>query len=250
MKVIAITNLKGGVAKTTTALNLAHRLAADGYRVLQLDLDHQANLTAFYDACSAENIHKLMIGGVPVVPQQVAQRLYLIPSDVQTATIDLELTRNLNWAIALRTVLRQPVYEDSYDFVIVDCPPALDMIVANALTCADFVLIPLTTGQFACDGLQSILRQIAETRKLLNPGLRVLGILLCMVSGRTRAAKSLSAHLQKEGLEATTCRTRIRFCEAFKQAELHHRSIFEFDPRSNGATDMEALYKEILPQLK
>lgn len=250
MKVITITNLKGGVAKTTTALNLAHRLAADGYRVLQLDLDHQANLTEFYDAHSSENIHKLIIGGEPVVPQQISERLHLIPSDVQTATIDLELTRNLNWAIALRTVLREPVYDASYDYAIIDCPPALDMLVANALTCADFVLIPLTTGQFAYDGLQSILRQIAETRKLLNPDLRVLGILLCMVSDRTRAAKSLSVHLQQAGLDVKTCRTRIRLCEAFKQAELHRRSIFEFDPRSNGAADMQALYEEILPQLK
>ena len=250
MKVITITNLKGGVAKTTTALNLAHRLAADGYRVLQLDLDHQANLTKFYDVHSSENVHKLIIGGEPVAPQRISERLHLIPSDVQTATIDLELTRNLNWATALRTVLREPLYEEAYDYAVIDCPPALDMIVANALTCADFALIPLTTGQFAYDGLQSILRQIAETRKLLNSGLRVLGILLCMVSDRTRAAKSLSVHLQEEGLDVSTCRTRIRFCEAFKQAELHHRSIFEFDPRSNGAADMEALYKEILPQLK
>lgn len=250
MKVITITNLKGGVAKTTTAINLAQRLAADGYKVLQLDTDHQANMSRFYERQSEENIHKLLITGKPVPPRVITGNLHLIPSDVQTATINLELTRNLNWATALRDVLKQPIYNDFYDYAIIDCPPALDMIVANALTSADFVIIPLTTGQFAYDGLQSIMEQITVTRKRINPDIKILGILLCMVSDRTRAAKSIAEHLQNEGLAINTCQTRIRLCEAFKQAELRHQSIFEFDPRSNGASDMEAFYQEILPSIK
>lgn len=250
MKVITITNLKGGVAKTTTAINLSQRLAADGYKVLQLDTDHQANMSRFYEIQSEENIHKLIIGQKPIVPHKVTDNLYLISSDVHTATINLELTRNLNWATALRDVLKQPDYDNNYDYAIIDCPPALDMIVANALTSADYIIIPLTTGQFAYDGVESIMRQIDETKKHINPNIKILGILLCMVSDRTRAAKSITEHLHQKGLAINTCKSRIRLCEAFKQAELSHKSIFDFDPRSNGAVDMEAFYQEILLSIK
>ena len=250
MKVITITNLKGGVAKTTTAINLAQRLTSDGYKVLQLDTDHQANMSKFYEIQSDQNMHRLIIGGKPISPQKITDKLHLIPSDVKTATINLELTRNLNWATALRDILKQPAYNDVYDYAIIDCPPALDMIVANALTSADYVIIPLTTGQFAYNGLQSIMEQISEAKKHINPDIKILGILLCMVSDRTRAAKSIIEHLQHEGLAINTCNSRIRLCEAFKQAELDHKSIFEYAPRSNGAVDMEAFYQEILPTIK
>lgn len=252
MKVITITNLKGGVAKTTTAINLAQRLANDGYKVLQLDLDHQANMSRFYEVQSESNVHALFTKSTytTIAPTQINERLWLIPSDIHTATINLELTRNLSWPTALRRVLKSECYDSFFDYCVIDCPPALDMIVMNALTSADYVIIPLTTGQFAYDGLQSIMERIDETRAEINPHVKILGILLCMVSDRTRAAKAISDHLKAEGLDINTCKSRIRLCEAFKQAELNHQSIFTYDSKSNGAADMEDFYQEILLTIK
>lgn len=113
------------------------------------------------------------------------------------------------------------------------------MIVTNALMAANYVVIPITTGQFAYDGLQNIMARIAELKEGANPGIEVLGILLTMVSERTRAAKAINDILKEHGLDVKTFNSRIRQCEAFKQAELKHMSIFDYDPKSNGAVDME-----------
>lgn len=250
MKVITITNLKGGVGKTTTAINLAQRLAKDGYKVLQLDTDHQANMSRFYDAESGDNIHKLFTEATPIRPHVISENLYLIPSDSKTSTINYELINNYNWPNVLRKILQHELYADYFDFCIIDCPPALDMIVANTLTAADYVLIPVTTGQFAYDGLQSIIKRIEETKESTNSKLEVLGIILTMASDRTRASRTLTDHLQEHSLAIKTCHTRIRQCEAFKQAELSHKSIFDYDSKSNGAIDFEMLYQELLTTIK
>ena len=217
MKTITITNLKGGVGKTTTAINLAHRLASEDKRVLLLDTDHQANLSRFFNAQSERNIYQLFIGKTIPQPYAISDNLHII---------------------------------SLYDYCIIDCPPALDMIVTNALTAADYVLIPLTSGQFAYDGLRNIIDRIDEIKESANPHIEILGILLTMVSERTRAVKTVKDMLKKHGLDIKTCEARIRQCEAFKQAELKHISIFDYDPKSNGACDMETFFQEIRPRIE
>lgn len=244
MTTITITNLKGGVGKTTTAINLAYRLAADGNKVLLLDTDHQANLSRFFAVQSNENIFQLFIGKQVPQPHIITDNLHIVPSDMRTATINFELIGVLNWHSSLKRKLSQYDFSEHYDYCIIDCPPALDMIVTNALMAANYVVIPITTGQFAYDGLQNIMARIAELKEGANPGIEVLGILLTMVSERTRAAKAINDILKEHGLDVKTFNSRIRQCEAFKQADLKHMSIFDYDPKSNGAVDMENFYME------
>lgn len=250
MQTITITNLKGGVGKTTTAINLAYRLANDGKKVLLLDTDHQSNLSRFFDITAPENTHQLFLGKDKLSPQHISENLDIIPSDMETATINFMLIGLFDWHSRLKKRLRENGFYEKYDFCIIDCPPALDMIVTNALMAADYVLIPLTTGQFAYDGLKNILDRIDEVKADANPKIEILGILLTMVSERTRATRSVIENLKRHGLDIRTCNTRIRQCEAFKQAELNHKSIFDYDLKSNGAIDMEALFQEILPVIE
>jgi len=247
MQTITITNLKGGVGKTTTAINLACRLANEGKKVLLLDIDHQSNLSRFFDIAAPENVHQLLLGKDKLSPQRISKNLDIIPSDMETATINFMLVGLFDWHSRLKKRLRENGFYEKYDFCIIDCPPALDMIVTNALMAADYVLIPLTTGQFAYDGLKNILDRIDEVKDDANPNIEILGILLTMVSERTRATRSVIENLKRHGLDIRTCNTRIRQCEAFKQAELNHKSIFDYDMKSNGAIDMEALFQEIFP---
>ncbi len=247
MQTITITNLKGGVGKTTIAINLACRLASEGKKVLLLDIDHQSNLSKFFDIASIDDIHQLFVRETRVEPQIISDNLHIVPSDMDTALINFKLVGLMEWHSRLKQQMEKNGYYRTYDFCIIDCPPALDMIVTNALMAADYILIPLTSGQFAYDGLKNIMGRIEEVKKCGNPNLEILGIVLSLVSERTRAARKINDDLQRQGLDIKTCRTRIRQCEAFKQAELSHRSIFDYDPRSNGAADMEALFLEILP---
>ncbi|MDE5962472.1 MAG: AAA family ATPase, partial [Alistipes sp.] len=220
MQTISITNLKGGVGKTTTAINLACRLATTGKKVLLLDIDHQSNLSEFFGGASTDDFHQLIVGTERIIPQTVAENLDLIPSDMDTATINFKLIGQLDWHSRLKKRLQENGFYKKYDFCIIDCPPALDMIVTNALMAADYILIPLTPGRFAYDGLENILERIEEVKECANPTIEILGILLTMVSNRTRATRSIVENLKRHGLDIRTCDTRIRQCEAFKQAEL------------------------------
>ena len=160
MKTITITNLKGGVGKTTTAINLAHRLASEDKRVLLLDTDHQANLSRFFNAQSERNIYQLFIGKTIPQPYAISDNLHM-----ETATINFRLIGQMAWHSVLRNKLVSSGFTALYDYCIIDCPPALDMIVTNALTAADYVLIPLTSGQFAYDGLRNIIDRIDEIKE-------------------------------------------------------------------------------------
>lgn len=198
MKTITITNLKGGVGKTTTAINLAHRLASEDKRVLLLDTDHQANLSRFFNAQSERNIYQLFIGKTIPQPYAISDNLHIISSDMETATINFRLIGQMAWHSVLRNKLVSSGFTALYDYCIIDCPPALDMIVTNALTAADYVLIPLTSGQFAYDGLRNIIDRIDEIKESANPHIEILGILLTMVSERTRAVKTAKDMLKEQ----------------------------------------------------
>ena len=169
---------------------------------------------------------------------------------METATINFRLIGQMAWHSVLRNKLVSSGFTALYDYCIIDCPPALDMIVTNALTAADYVLIPLTSGQFAYDGLRNIIDRIDEIKESANPHIEILGILLTMVSERTRAVKTAKDMLKEHGLDIKTCEARIRQCEAFKQAELKHISIFDSVPKSNGACDMETFFQEIRPRIE
>lgn len=197
-----------------------------------------------------KKLYQLFIGKAAPQPYAISDNLHIISSDMETATINFRLIGQMAWHSVLRNKLVSSGFTALYDYCIIDCPPALDMIVTNALTAADYVLIPLTSGQFAYDGLRNIIDRIDEIKESANPHIEILGILLTMVSERTRAVKTVKDMLKKHGLDIKTCEARIRQCEAFKQAELKHISIFDYDPKSNGACDMETFFQEIRPRIE
>jgi chromosome partitioning protein len=200
-QVIAVTNQKGGVGKTTTAVNLASALAERGYRVLAIDLDPQGNATT---ALGTEkhglerHCYHVLMGGVPI--EQVARpteipSLRVLPSSIDLTGAELELVS----VMARETRLRQALasVRSDYDFVFIDCPPSLGLLTINALTAADSILVPLQCEYYALEGLSSLLNTVDLVRGSLNPKLRVGGVLLTMFDRRNRLSFQVEADVRQ-----------------------------------------------------
>ena len=164
MKVLISINQKGGVGKTTTAANVGFRLSQLGKKVLLIDGDEQANLSLIFNATKhKETLFKLFITGEAVKPYEINPNLYIIPSDVRTSNINVQLANDVNAPFFLKKYLAMPEYKD-YDIAIIDCAPALDAIIINAITAGDAMLISLSPGEFSYDGMRRILSRSEERR--------------------------------------------------------------------------------------
>ena len=228
MKVLISINQKGGVGKTTTAANVGFRLAQLGKKVLLIDGDEQANLSLIFNATKhKETLFKLFITGEAVKPYEINPNLHIIPSDVRTSNINVQLANDVNAPFFLKKYLAMPEYKD-YDIAIIDCAPALDAIIINAITAGDAMLISLSPGEFSYDGMRRIHSATNTIKK--NYGAKI-------------------QLLRTDDLLPDAFNTNIRLCEAFKQAEAEHKTIFEFAPKSKGADDMSALTDEIIAKL-
>ena len=237
-EIIACTNQKGGVGKTTTVVNLASYLARTGRRVLVVDLDPQANATSGLGLASVpveRSIHPVLVDGGDaqdrVVPA-ATEGLSIIPSSRDLAGAEVELVpvegRERRLARALRPLTA------SYDTLLLDCPPSLGLLTVNALTAADSVLIPIQCEYYALEGLSQLLKNIELIRGHLNPGLHVSTILLTMYDGRTRlssqVADEVRTHFPDQVLRTTVPRS-VRVSEAPSFGE----TVMTYDPTSSGA---------------
>lgn len=246
-KTIAITNQKGGVGKTTTAINLSACLAETGKRVLLLDLDPQGNSTSGLGGqAGANSVYEALMGRVPLsacVQKSVAENLWIIPSDIRLAGAELELVDMDKREYRLKHLLR--TVENDYEFIFVDCPPSLGLLTLNALTAAQRVLIPIQCEYYALEGVTSLMNTINRVKHTFNPGLDIEGVLLTMLDGRTnlsiQVVESVKKHF-KSRVFSTAIPRNVRLGEA----PSHGVPIHMYDPRSLGADSYRRLAQEFL----
>jgi len=259
MRLIAVMNQKGGVGKTTTAVNLSAALADAGHRVCVVDLDPQAHASLHLGVTIRDgqpSIYDVLTGDLQFqdVRQQVAGNLCLVPAHLDLAAAEVELSGEAGREVILRDKLAQD--DAKFDYVVIDCPPSLGVLTINALTMAREVFLPLQPHFLALHGLSKLLKTIEIVSQRLNPQLRLTGVLLCMYDANTRLAGEVSddvnAYFERERRpgcvwsDAPVFTTRIRRNVRLAEAPSYGQSILQYAPTSNGADDYRQLGEEVL----
>ena len=248
-RVFAIANQKGGVGKTTTAINLAASLAANDLQVLIIDSDPQGNATTGLGVAKDPNrpsLYHVILGEVPPAEAIVKtgfEGLHLISADKNLVGANLELVEIPNREFRLRKRL-EPI-RNAYQFILIDCPPALDLLTLNALIAADSVLVPIQCEFFALEGISELMDTIERIGESFQHPLKIEGILLTMFDDRTNLTRQVAADLReffKDEVFKTVIPRSIRLAEA----PSFGKSILAYDPRSKGAESYIQLAKEIL----
>ncbi len=250
MEIITITNQKGGVGKTTTAINLAAGLGKEGKKVLLLDLDPQANSTSGLGIDKHEikyDVFDMFINDVPiekVVVETSTKNVCIIPSTIQLAGADIYLSNSKRKD---ERIFEKPLrnIEDKYDYVIMDCPPSLGLINRNALSLANRIIIPIQAEYYALEGLTQLLSTIALVKKMFNPGLKIGGLLLTMYDARTNLASEVKDEVQKF-FKGQVFKTMIPRNVKLAEAPSTGQSIFDYDKCSKGAIAYGKLTNEVL----
>lgn len=250
---IAIANQKGGVGKTTTAINLAASLATADCRVLLVDCDPQANSTSGFGVepdLERTSLYDVLLDGSPcaeAILRTHFRGLDLLPASRHLAGANVELADAVNRESRLRRQL-QGVLEN-YDFLLLDCPPALDLLTLNALVAADSVLIPIHCEYFALEGISSLLQTMDSLRATLNPRLSVEGVLLTMYDGRLSLTRQVADEL-REHFDTLVLKTVIPRNVRLAEAPSHGMPVLQYDLRSKGAESYLSLARELLARMR
>ena len=255
---IAVLNQKGGVGKTTTTVNLAAALAAEGHRTLVLDLDPQSHATlhlGILPGRSGPSLYEVLTEGMPLaeVRKEVAPNLFVCGGHIDLAAADFELSGTVGREVILRDSIEADT--ESFDYVLMDCPPSLGVLTLNALCAAREVVIPLQAHFLALHGLSKLLETVNLVSKRINRDLRVSGVVLCLYDSGTRLGNEViedldtffdgRKHASAPWADARVFRTRIRRNIRLAECPSFGQSIFQYAPTSRGAEDYSSLAAEI-----
>lgn len=248
-RIIAVANQKGGVGKTTTAINLSSCLSALGKRVLAIDMDPQGNMTSGLGV-DKDNIEKtvydLIIGRATVeecLCKEVFENLDLLPTNIDLSAAEIELIGVENKEFIIRDEVAK--IRGNYDFVIVDCPPSLSMLTINAMTTADTVLVPIQCEYYALEGLSQLMHTIDLVKERLNPDLEMEGVVFTMYNARTNLSLQVVENV-KDNLDQTIYKTIIPRNIRLAEAPSHGLPINIYDPKSSGAESYMLLAEEVI----
>ena len=248
-RTIAIANQKGGVGKTTTAINLSACLAEKGKKVLAVDMDPQGNMTSGLgvDKDSVENtIYNLIIGESKmeeVLIKDVLENLDIIPTNIDLSGAEIELLDVEEKEYIVRNEIDK--IKENYDFIIIDCPPSLSMLTINAMTTADSVLVPIQCEYYALEGLSQLIHTVELVRDRLNPKLTIEGVVFTMYDARTNLSLQVVENV-KDNLEQTIYKTIIPRNIRLAEAPSYGIPINKYDPKSAGAESYLRLADEVI----
>ncbi len=248
-RVLSVVNQKGGVGKTTTAVNVASLLAAKNKKVLMLDLDPQGNATSglgfdknhldytIYDALINE------VSITDIISSTGRDCLSLCPANIQLAGAEIELVGYVSRETCLKQAI-EPV-RDQFDYILIDCPPSLGLLTLNALTASDGVIVPIQSEYYALEGLTQLMETITVVKKGLNRQLSIFGVVVTMFDARTQLSHQVAGEVRKY-FGDKVFRTIIPRNVRLSEAPSFGKSIMEYDPKSKGAECYDALSKEII----
>ncbi|SIS75519.1 ParA family protein [Alicyclobacillus vulcanalis] len=248
-RVIAIANQKGGVGKTTTAVNLGACLATLGKRVLLIDIDPQGNTTSGVGINKADVkycVYDVIINDVNIadaIMPSGLDNLDVLPATIQLAGAEIELVPTISREVRLRRAIQG--MRNRYDYIVIDCPPSLGLLTVNALTAADSVMIPIQCEYYALEGLSQLLNTVRLVQKHLNTSLEVEGVVLTMLDARTNLGLQVIEDVKKffrDKVYKTIIPRNVRLSEA----PSHGRPIIHYDPKSRGAESYMELAKEVI----
>lgn len=243
-KVIALSNHKGGVGKTTSTVNIGAGLSNKGKRVLLIDMDPQANLTQCYGIQEPEfTIYGSLVGDYELKPYELRDTLHVVPSTLDLAGAEVELASKISRETILKKLVEK--VKPDYDYVLLDCAPSLGLITINAFAAADEIYIPLQAQFLALHGLDKLFEIVDLVRENINPNLHISGVFTTQFDGRKVLNRDI-ADLVQEHFKEKVFKTVIRDNVTLAEAPSHWQDIFSYNPKSYGAADYGSLVEEIL----